>query len=477
MSARASMLPAFTRTVAPVASTALESAAALGSALNNVGERAVFDNVNFFSKFLSLVRKLQGSQAERENMCQALLSITGGLDELALILVYIVSIERVLQLLWVSTAWLRQALSKREASKETSDGVYEKSLLSALSLPLRRYGWSLLLLWVVDAIYIVATIFDLHLREDRSLRKQLPNAISYVVNTYMLGVTMAAIKNWWLSRSTWQPLVRSALGSKEQRAIVRRGSGILLWSALTLMCAEGFSAATGLQLRSIFSVAGVGGIAIGLATKDLLTNLVGGCLLFISNPFVEKEKITMTNLEQSRILRVGWYRTVVLGDDEQVQIIPNARFISNKISNRSRRTHRCMKQSVFLTYDALPEADVLIDQLRAELRALPTIDAKTRNFRVYLKALTQTALEIEVELHFRGNDGTEFRHKRQEALLTIARVVDAHGARFAVLKSLLAEQGTAQTMALAGADAGLPAAQQVADEGQGVHEEVERGVD
>ena len=94
---------------------------------------------------------------------------------------------------------------------------------------------------------------------------------------------------------------------------------------------------------------------------------MGGCLLIVSNPFAERDKISMSNLEESRVLRVGWYQTVVLGNDEQVQTIPNAQFISHKISNRSRRTHRCMKQSVFLSYDALPQLEGLISELRAEL--------------------------------------------------------------------------------------------------------------
>ena len=40
-------------------------------------------------------------------------------------------------------------------------------------------------------------------------------------------------------------------------------------------------------------------------------------------------------------------------------------------------------------------------------------------------------------MHFRGNDGTKFRQERQDALVTIARVVARRGARFAVLSSLL----------------------------------------
>ena len=94
-----------------------------------------------------------------------------------------------------------------------------------------------------------------------------------------------------------------------------------------VVCAEGVALATGLSLQSIFSFAGVGGLALGLATKDLLSNLVGGAMLFLTSPFIERDKISMTGLDQCRIRRIGLYKTEVIGDDEQVQYIPNARFI------------------------------------------------------------------------------------------------------------------------------------------------------
>ena len=61
-------------------------------------------------------------------------------------------------------------------------------------------------------------------------------------------------------------------------------------------------------------------------------------------------------------------------------------------------------------------------------------------------------------MHFRGNDGTKFRQERQDALVTIARVVARRGARFAVLSSLLADGPTAASGGLAEGvdDAALP---------------------
>ena len=79
---------------------------------------------------------------------------------------------------------------------------------------------------------------------------------------------------------------------------------------------------------------------------------------------------------------MGWYQTVVIGDNEEVMTIPNAKFISNKISNRSRRTHCCMKQSFYLDYGCLPYLKDLLNDMRKELLSISSVDSKKRYMRV-----------------------------------------------------------------------------------------------
>ena len=72
----------------------------------------------------------------------------------------------------------------------------------------------------------------------------------------------------------------------------------------------------------------------------------------------------------------------------------NQKFISNKVSNKTRRTHRCMKQSIFLNYDCIGQVDDLISGLRRDLYARGDIadgtkDGSGKNFRIHLKSLTE----------------------------------------------------------------------------------------
>jgi len=224
--------------------------------------------------------------------------------------------------------------------------------------------------------------------------------------------------------------------------LLTRGSGILLWISLFFFCVDAISLSMGVGLGAVLSFAGVGGIALSLATKDMVSNLVGGAIIFATNPFAEGDKISFTNLETSRVSKIGWYQTVVCGDDEQVQTVPNQKFISNKVSNKTRRTHRCMKQSILLKYDCLSKVDQLIKDLRRDIYARGdvadgTVDGSTKNFRIHLAALTETAVEIEFEIHFIGGCGNAFRQARQETLLLIAQAVQDCGASFVVFDTYI----------------------------------------
>ena len=58
------------------------------------------------------------------------------------------------------------------------------------------------------------------------------------------------------------------------------------------------------------------------------------------------------------------YGTTVRGNDELVQLVPNSKFVSNKVSNMSKRKHRYMKQSFFVRYEDLDRCEDLVALLQ-----------------------------------------------------------------------------------------------------------------
>ena len=138
--------------------------------------------------------------------------------------------------------------------------------------------------------------------------------------------------------------------------------------------------------------------------------------------------------------RIGWYATRVRSDDDRVQVVPNSKFVSNKISNLSRRRHRSIRKSFHLKYEDLPKCGAIVAALREKLKSMPDVD-ENRRLYVYIKDLRETDVEIEAEVHWRGVSSLVYRQRRTEALLAIGDVVREHGASFAVWDAVLNKAG------------------------------------
>ncbi len=429
-----------------------------------VDAAAAFDNINWRGALLQFVEFVR-----RGADPAAVAALRTGLDDLVLIGLYMLCLEPALRLffrlaLLVQTTVRRLQLLRYSGQQQMRLGPlessaaasavaflaspprFEGSLFESLRTPARNFGWCLLALWALDSAYLLAATVGL---VKRGSGKWL-RAVGSLAYTFSAGQALMAYKNLLVRNAATRARrkqeeaasmsARRKLGgwlsNSQHEFLLSRGLGLLLWVVLGFACAESISQNIGVGLGSLLSFAGIGGIAFGFAMKDLLENLVGGCLLYVSNPFIPGDKIKITNLESSRVLRIGWYQTIVVGDDEQRQTIPNAKFISNKVSNLSRRTHRRVKQSIYIDYEALADMETIMADLREALGNLPTVDL-SRNFRVFLKSFTQTAIEVEIEVHFVGGGGTEFRGKREGALLAISNVLKTHGASFAVLNGLI----------------------------------------
>jgi len=366
-------------------------------------------------------------------------NIVSGVDDLVIILTFVFVANAAMKYIWQSQNWVKHKVETALGKKRSKDN-FDKSLVKELQPAVKNLGLGLLFLWVIDAAYIAVT--GLGMVKDK--QGNLVKAITTLVYTVISGSFLNVAKNRLIGKYIgFKQRQADATPSKDDDLLVaktsfilRRGSNILMWAVLGFNCADRISNLLGVKLTTILSFAGVGGLALGLAVKDMASNLVGGCIVFLTQPFVEGDKIETKDLKASKVKRIGFYQTTVLGDDEKVRTIPNSKFVSNSVSNKSRRTHRCLAQSVYLTYETLPFVEEIIKEFKEELIKIPTCDTRTRSVTVGLKELGETAIEVEVEAHFEGSS-TNFREKRQQALLLLAKKVREKGGDFAILDGIM----------------------------------------
>mmetsp|Transcript_18290 Transcript_18290/g.38205 ORF Transcript_18290/g.38205 Transcript_18290/m.38205 type:complete len:494 (-) Transcript_18290:1206-2687(-) len=141
----------------------------------------------------------------------------------------------------------------------------------------------------------------------------------------------------------------------------------------------------GVPLPSVLAFGGVGGIALGLATKEIAQNLVGGVMLSFVAPFGPGDYIvTGDGAIEGVVEDVGWYMTRMRGLDFRPTYIPNAIFLDKKVTNISKITHRRFLQTFGVRFNDYGKLRGIIDELRTTLPRLPSVDV-VRGFRVFFR--------------------------------------------------------------------------------------------
>lgn len=128
--------------------------------------------------------------------------------------------------------------------------------------------------------------------------------------------------------------------------IIRQSVKIILFTVSTLMIIDNF----GFDITSIVAGLGIGGLALALAAKDMLSNLFGGVSVFLDRAFKPGEYIK-TNGVEGTVLEIGLRTTKIKTLDNRIITIPNSKIADNIVENVTSENARKITLNLGLTYD------------------------------------------------------------------------------------------------------------------------------
>ena len=383
-----------------------------GLAASTLPAEVVFENINVFG----LVKRTMAAATHLKPGTLKKVAKAMPADDFVAVVAFFLVLDPALNLMW----------RLRGGSRSFNDSWFG-TLRPALKLLSSVFGT----LYALDVLYCASCLIG------NPLPNVIPAVAAGIGYTAVGGVLTTSIKDRFLEPRLMPVSGRS---SRARNFAVKRGSGIAIWLVCILICLETLRIEAGVSVKSIIGLTSIFGIATGFAVKDIASNWVGGLLLFATRPFVPGDKIALTSLPQSVVERIGWYATRVRSDNDQVLIVPNSKFVSNKISNLSRRRHRSIRKTFHIAFEDLPKCGAIIEALRAKLKSMPDVD-ENRRLYIYIKELRETDVEIECEVHWRGVSSQVYRQRRTESLLAIGEVVREAGASFAVWDGVLTKSG------------------------------------
>ena len=181
----------------------------------------------------------------------------------------------------------------------------------------------------------------------------------------------------------------------------------------------------GFDISGFVAGLSIGGLAVSLAAKDSLSNIIACCIIMLDHPFRIGEWIVCNEIEgavESISFRSTNVRTLAQG----LVNIPNSLIISTPIVNYSVRERRRIEMTVGVTYDTTSEQmKTLIEDLTEALKNHPQII--NQDISVAFTDLADSSLNILIICHTYETNYAAYLKVREKVNLLVLDVLAKDG--------------------------------------------------
>jgi MscS family membrane protein len=178
---------------------------------------------------------------------------------------------------------------------------------------------------------------------------------------------------------------------------------------------------------SLITGLGIGGIAIALAAKETLENLIASFTIFIDKPFTVGDLVKVDGIEGT-IEKVGFRSTVLRSTDKTTLIIPNRAMIDGVLENMTRRNFRRVKFNIGIIYET--EAD-MIKKIIAEINQFLAQNPDTTDGVATFDSFADSALNIQILYLVENPDFNTYLKIKEEVNFKIIELVHQYNSDFA----------------------------------------------
>ncbi len=251
----------------------------------------------------------------------------------------------------------------------------------------------------------------------------ISNALKIVV---AISLTYVALKFIDLLVSFWQQRAgesHDTVLDHQLFPIIRKALKVFTIIIAILVTSQNM----GMNVTGLLASLSIGGLAVGLAAQDTLSNLFGAVAIFADRPFRIGDRIQVDKIDGT-VETIGLRSTRVRNLDGHLVTIPNRNMANANIVNVSNRPNIKTVMNIGLTYDT-PAAKVerAVKLLENIFRSHP----KTADLVIGFDKFEPSSLNIQLVHWWDSTDFKEYLAGIQSLNLELKRQFDAEGINFA----------------------------------------------
>lgn len=186
----------------------------------------------------------------------------------------------------------------------------------------------------------------------------------------------------------------------------------------------------GINVSALLASLGLLGLAVSLAAKDTLENIISGFVLLFDKPILSGETGEIAGV-QGTVEEIGLRSTKIRTFDKTLVSIPNKEVVNQNINNWSRRDKRRVRTYIGLVYSTTREQmENILREIREMLANHPRV-SKEERFYVHFEVFGDSSLNILLQYYTDTADYAEYLKIVEDVNLKIMEIVERNGSSFA----------------------------------------------
>ena len=183
-----------------------------------------------------------------------------------------------------------------------------------------------------------------------------------------------------------------------------------------------------LDIGAIVAGLGIGGLALALAAKESLENLLASFTIFADKPFVVGDLVQVGSIIGT-VEKVGFRSTRIRTLEKSYLTLPNKKMVDTELDNLTLRTFRRSRFNINIVYSTTQDQILAIIQ---DIQGFIDNHPRTnQEGKVRFVGFEESGLEIMIEYFVDTMDWLVYLDVKQEINLRIMEIVKKHGSDFA----------------------------------------------
>lgn len=205
-----------------------------------------------------------------------------------------------------------------------------------------------------------------------------------IVGLYFISKVLQLFVNRWLARQDSPATVREPVRFLTRLLFGVLGSMIVLDNL-------------GVSLTAVWTILGVGSVAVALALQDTLSNFFAGMYLRVDRPVRLGDYVKLDSGEEGFVIQMGWRSTRIRTLPNNVVVVPNSKLTSAIVTNFSLpEPEMSLLIPVSVSYSSDPERveRILVEEATRAIGKLEGLRGEPAPFVRFIPGYGESSLDF-----------------------------------------------------------------------------------